>query len=103
MITVKITRLNDVDPLIQVLTNTGLPPIHPDDEKIEEEEKKIKYENEEVIVYVSEPKSITLQFNNINRIVGDNSKLMNTIGWYIRTYFTLTTKFEILISQHENS
>lgn len=93
MITVKITRLNDVDPLLQVFTSTGLPPIYPDYEKIEDDEENI---------FFCEPKSITLQFNNINRIVGDNSKLMNTIGWYIRTYFTLTTKFEILISEHEN-
>jgi len=100
MITVKITRLNDVDPLIQVFTSTGFPPIDPDDEKIEWEDGKIKWESgEEKIIYVCEPKSITLKFNKINRIDGNSSKLMDTIDWYIRTCFTLTTKFEILINQ----
>lgn len=93
MITVKITRLNDVDPLFQVFTNTGLPPIHPDYEKIEDDENFL----------ILEPKSIILQFNNINRINGNSSKLMDVIDWYIRTYFTLTTKLEISISKHENS
>lgn len=93
MITVKITRLNDVDPLIQVFTSTGLPPIHPDYEKIEDDEENF---------LILEPRSITLKFNNINRIDGNSSKLMDTIDWYIRTYFILTTKFEILINQSEN-
>lgn len=93
MITIKITRLNDVDPLVQVFTSTGLPPIYPDYEKIEDDEENILF---------CEPKSITLKFNKINKIDGNSSKLMDVIDWYIRTYFTLTTKFEILISQDEN-